>query len=110
MAPGTWTRCFVVTPPPHTGSMTKQLVLLNGPPAPRSTFGRLDERTKQVGRRGVSEARAALAAASRRAAERDSERLERREQELARRAAAARAAAARRAGDTPEPTRTDRAA
>ena len=79
--------------------MTQQLVLMNGEQSrPRST-GLLDERTKEVGRLGISQARAALAEASRRASERDAERLARRENELARRAEAARTAAARRRGD-----------
>lgn len=75
--------------------MAQQLVLMNGEqPRPRSTrTGRLDERTKQVGRLGLVRARAALAEANRRASERDAERVAQREDELARRAAAARAAA-----------------
>ena len=83
--------------------MTQQLVLMNGEQPRRSTAGRLDERTKQVGRVGVSQARAALAEASRRASERDAERLARRDNELARRAAeVARAAGARRRSEAPD--------
>jgi len=43
------------------------------PPLPLGTVGddwRLDDRTREVGRRGVAEARAALASATRRAADR----------------------------------------
>lgn len=75
--------------------MTQQLVLMSGESAGPSQVGRLDERTRQVGRRGLSEARAALQEASRRATERDAERIARRDNELAARAAAARAAAAK---------------
>lgn len=70
--------------------MSNQLVLINGETARPHPAGLLDERTKQVGRLGVVQARAALAEASRRAAERDAARLARRETELARRAEAAR--------------------
>lgn len=79
--------------------MSDQLVLMNGEqdPAPRRTrSGLLDERTKQLGRLGVVQARAALAEASRRASERDAERVARHEDELARRAAAARQAVEQR--------------
>jgi hypothetical protein len=70
--------------------MTKQLELIQGD-APRSssTGGRLDARTREVGRIGLSQARAALAAASARAAARDAARLAARDDDLARRAAAA---------------------
>ena len=78
--------------------MSKQLVLMSGEqPRPRR-HGLLDERTKQVGRLGVVQARAALAEASRRASERDAAQRAEREVELARRAAAARRAARRRVG------------
>lgn len=74
--------------------MTKQLVLINGEPPRSSRVGRLDERTREVGRIGLSHARAALAEANRRALERDAERMSRRDNELAIRADAARRAAA----------------
>ncbi len=81
--------------------MTKQLVLMSAPPATESSstpapatgvrrLGRLDEETKRIGRQGLSQARAALQEASRRAAERDAARLNRREHELEERARAAR--------------------
>jgi hypothetical protein len=81
--------------------MTKQLVLMSAPPATESSsmpapaarprrLGRLDEETKRIGRQGLSQARAALQEASRRAAERDAARLNRRDHELAERARAAR--------------------
>jgi hypothetical protein len=70
--------------------MSKQLVLMNGDQGRPRPNGLLDERTKQVGRMGVVQARAALAEASRRASERDAERLAHRENELARRVEAAR--------------------
>ena len=66
--------------------MTQQLILMNGESTPTSSVGRLDERTKQVGRLGLSQARAALQEASRRASERDAERLARRDNELVERA------------------------
>lgn len=84
--------------------MTQQLALMSSEPARAGRAGRLDEETKRVGREGLSKARAALAEASRRAAEREADRLTRRDQELARRAAAARAAAQRRSGAEPAPT------
>lgn len=74
--------------------MTEQLPLPEAP-APRQVVWHLDERTKQVGRRGVSRARAALAEASQRAAARETERLSRRDAELRRRAESARTAAQR---------------
>lgn len=83
--------------------MTQQLALMSSEPARAGSAGRLDEETKRVGREGLSKARAALAEASRRAAEREADRLTRRDQELARRAAAARAAAQRRSGAEPAP-------
>lgn len=46
-----------VTPPAETVGMERQLTLID----PQRTW-RLDERTRQIGRRGVAEARAALAA------------------------------------------------
>lgn len=81
--------------------MTKQLVLMSAPPATETSstpvptasvrrLGRLDEETKRIGRQGLSQARAALQEASRRAAERDAARLNRRDHELAERARAAR--------------------
>jgi hypothetical protein len=73
--------------------MTQQLVLMSGEPARPSRTGRLDEETKRVGLEGLSKARAALQAASHRAAEREAARLSRRDDELAQRAKAARAAA-----------------
>ena len=80
--------------------MSKQLLLMTSENSGPSQVGILDERTKQVGRRGLSRARAALHEASRRATERDAERLARRDSELASRAAAASAAAtARRNGE-----------
>lgn len=77
--------------------MTTQLALINGEHPRPSRPGMLDERTKQVGRLGVEQARAALIEASRRASERTAERVARREQELMQRAELARRAAARRA-------------
>ena len=75
--------------------MTKQLELIQGD-APRSTNnGRLDARTREVGRIGLSQARAALAAASARAAARDAARQAERDDELARRAAVAKETAAK---------------
>ncbi len=50
-----------VTPPPHNGDMQRQLVLIDK--APRSW--QLDERTREVGRKGLAEARRALASSSR---------------------------------------------
>jgi hypothetical protein len=77
--------------------MTTQLALINGE-TPRPTFsGRLDEHTKELGRIGVSNARAALKEANRRALERDAARLARRDAELEQKAAAARRLAANRA-------------
>lgn len=81
--------------------MTKQLVLMSAPPATETSstpapaagprrLGRLDEETKRIGRQGLSQARAALQEASRRAAERDAARLNRRDLELAERARATR--------------------
>ncbi|MFN7150143.1 MAG: hypothetical protein ACK4V6_11760 [Microthrixaceae bacterium] len=81
--------------------MTKQLVLMSAPPATDTSstpvqaagprrLGRLDEETKRIGRQGLSQARAALQEASRRAAERDAARLNRRDLELAERARATR--------------------
>ncbi len=78
--------------------MTQQLVLMSGEPARRSRTGRLDEETKRVGLEGLSKARAALQAASHRAAQREAARLSRRDDELALRAKEARAAAAQRLG------------
>lgn len=69
--------------------MTKQLVLMASEPNRATTHGRLDETTKELGRQGVREARAALAAASLRADARDEARRERRDRELAERATAA---------------------
>ena len=82
--------------------MSKQLLLMSTETTGPSQIGRLDERTKQVGRRGLNEARAALRAASSRASERDAERLARRDQELSSRAGAASAAAAARRGNVPD--------
>jgi hypothetical protein len=48
---------FVVRPPAENVAMARQLTLI-----PASTQWKLDEKTKQVGRRGLAEARAALAA------------------------------------------------
>ena len=80
--------------------MTKQLTLINGGTARQHSSDRLDERTKQVGRIGLSQARAALQEANRRATERDAERLARRDNELAQRAAdAKRLAETRRESD-----------
>lgn len=72
--------------------MTTQLHLLvtENQSRTRSTFGRLDETTKTSGRKGVRQARAALAEASRRAQARDEARRARRDKELAERAARAR--------------------
>ena len=82
--------------------MSKQLVLMGGEqPRPRR-HGLLDERTKELCRLGVLQARAALREASRRASARDAAQREERELELARRAAAARRAAQRRL-DVPAP-------
>jgi hypothetical protein len=99
--------------------MTKQLVLMSAPTATETTaspssspvtsagprrLGRLDEETKRIGRQGLSQARAALQEASRRAAERDAARLNRRDLELAERARAARSTG-KDQGRTPVPTR-----
>jgi hypothetical protein len=54
----------MVTPPEDDGTMTDQLVLIEH----ADVDWRLDEHTKEVGRRGIAEARRALAAAARRAA------------------------------------------
>jgi len=82
--------------------MTHQLALINGETPRPNSSGRLDERTKEVGRLGLSQARAALQEANRRALERDAQRLARRDDELARRAAdARRLAAAREQDETP---------
>lgn len=76
--------------------MTTQLVLMNGEPDRPSATGRLDTHTKQLGRKGVLQAREALTKARQRASERDAQRLAERDDELARRAEAARRSAARR--------------
>lgn len=85
--------------------MTKQLALINGDAPHGPSSSRLDERTKEVGRLGLSQARAALQAAHRRANERDAERLARRDNELAQRAADARRVAAARGVDVAPATR-----
>lgn len=91
--------------------MTKQLALINGGTARQHSSDRLDERTKQVGRIGLSQARAALQEANRRATERDAERLARRDNELAQRAAdAKRLADARRDSDQQTQRRGSKAA
>lgn len=91
--------------------MTKQLALINGDTPHGSSSSRLDERTKEVGRLGLSQARAALRAANRRANERDAERLARRDNELAQRAAdARRLAAARGVAETDPARRVSKAA
>jgi hypothetical protein len=54
----------MVTPPEDDGTMTDQLVLIDA----REVDWRLDDYTKEVGRRGIAEARKALADAVRRAA------------------------------------------
>lgn len=90
--------------------MSDQLVLMNGEQeraTRRSGAGLLDERTKQVGRLGVVQARAALAEASRRASERVAERVAERDDELARRAAAARMAVEHRRGALTLPGNVD---
>ena len=56
-----------VTPPGHNHPMARQQLRLIE--SPKSS--RIDERTKAVGRRGLAQARAALADADRRRAERD---------------------------------------
>jgi hypothetical protein len=53
-------RALFVTPRPDTAPMTKQLTLIDTQPN-----WRLDEKTRRVGRRGIAEARAALAAGRR---------------------------------------------
>ena len=91
--------------------MTKQLTLINGGTARQHSSDRLDERTKQVGRIGLSQARAALQEANRRATERDAERLARRDKELAQRAAdAERLADSRRETDQQTRRRSSKAA
>jgi len=91
--------------------MTKQLALINGGTARQHSSDRLDERTKQVGRIGLRQARAALQEANRRATERDAERLARRDNELAQRAAdATRLADARRESDQETRRRGSKAA
>ena len=45
-----------VTPPVETGIMARQLTLMEKP-----TAWRLDERTRETGRRGIASARAVLA-------------------------------------------------
>ncbi|MDQ1356217.1 MAG: hypothetical protein QOF20_2308 [Acidimicrobiaceae bacterium] len=47
---------ITVTPPVHDYGMARQLALIN----PTQFDWRLDERTKELGRRGISEARAIL--------------------------------------------------
>ncbi|HTO00585.1 MAG TPA: hypothetical protein VL068_07910 [Microthrixaceae bacterium] len=73
--------------------MTKQLILLNSKPTPSASVSRLDERTKELGRIGIREARAALSEANRRVAEREALRTAMRDNELADRARTARRAA-----------------
>lgn len=91
--------------------MTKQLALINGGTARQHSSDRLDERTKQLGRIGLSQARAALQEANRRATERDAERLARRDNELAQRSAdAKRVAEARRDTHAEAPRRGTKAA
>ena len=59
-----------VTPPPHTQTMTNQLVLLEN----HKASWRVDEATRATGRRGVAEARATLRAARLRATVREANR------------------------------------
>lgn len=78
--------------------MTKQLRLMDtqnssGRPAPSQPYRRLDERTRELGRIGVRDARAALEEANRRVAEREAERIARRDNELADRLRTARRSA-----------------
>lgn len=54
-----------VTPRPHTAGMERQLPLISS----GSSRWKLDERTKEIGRRGIAEARKAMQDAARRAAE-----------------------------------------
>lgn len=54
----------MVTPPEDDGAMTDQLVLIDA----KDVDWRLDEHTKEIGLRGIAEARKALAEATRRAA------------------------------------------
>ena len=61
--------------------MTEQLELITGGAPRPDSIGRLDETTKATGRVGVSRARAALAEATRRSAERDAARIARRDNE-----------------------------
>lgn len=82
--------------------MTKQLSLINAEQLRDSSFGRLDEETKRVGREGLSMARAALQQASGRAAARDAARLARRDDEIARRAAMTRGDRPLRGDDSPK--------
>ncbi len=77
--------------------MTKQLRLMDPPgasrrPAPSQPYRRLDDHTREVGLSGIQSARAALAEANRRVAEREAAQLERRENELADRARSSRLA------------------
>jgi hypothetical protein len=56
----------IVTPPPDTGAMTKQLTLINGSHRGGPHAWRLDEQTREIGRRGLVDARAALVQGRRR--------------------------------------------
>jgi hypothetical protein len=53
-----------VRPPEEDGHMARQLALLDTPPE-----WQIDDQTREVGRKGLAQARAALAAADRKAAE-----------------------------------------
>jgi hypothetical protein len=54
----------MVTPGRHDTGMTRQLLLVD----PRDTDWRLDERTRELGRQGIAEARRQLQEAVQRAA------------------------------------------
>ena len=63
-ARGRGSRRIVVTPPGHTAGMGEQMVLIEE----RGADYRLDEHTREIGRRGVAAAREALRKAAEQAA------------------------------------------
>ena len=58
----------IVTPPCHSGDMNDQLVLLESKERRPEEPWRLDEQTREIGKRGVAQAREALRQAAQRAA------------------------------------------
>ena len=71
-----------VAPCRHTGPMAERLPIITHTDFTSSAARRAPRDSKEVGRRGVAEARAALAEARQRARERDTQRAAAREAEL----------------------------